>query len=82
MRKLKWKKTVRKAPKWLATWKKDNDRVEWHTTNSKFGGFVIDLTYKGFTLFMYSRSKGKQKRIQTFYDINNAKKVAQLIYNG
>lgn len=82
MKKLKWKKTIRKAPRWLSTWKKNNDRVEWNTSNMEHGGFVIDLQWKGFTLFAYGRTKGKNKRIGTFYDIENAKKVAQLIFNS
>ncbi len=82
MKKLKWKKTVRKAPRWLSTWKKNNDRVEWNTSNTKHGGFLIDLQWKGFTLFTHGRTKGKNKRIGTFYDIKKAQRVAQLIHNG
>lgn len=77
-KKLRWKKEVRKAPHWLKTWKKNNDRIEYHSTNSKFLKFKIKLTYKGWTLFI----GGDHKRVQTFYELKSAKACAQMIVNG
>jgi len=81
MKKLKWKKTIAKKPKHIRVWG-NSDRIKYLTTNMPFGGFLIRVVLKGYSLYGFSGKESTNKHIGTFLNINDAKKVAQLIYNG
>ena len=81
MKKLKWKKISTKKPRHIRTWG-NSDRIKYLTTNIPFGGFMIKVVLKGYSLYGFSGKESMNKHIGTFTEITKAQKVAQLIYEG
>ena len=81
MKKLRWKRISTQKPKHIRVWG-NSDRIKFITTNMLFGGFMIKVVLKGYSLYGFAGKESMNKHIGTFLNINDAQKVAQLIYNG